>query len=122
MRRVGSCPLGCPLASSSTCEVASARAGSWPGVPTTLLTPGGVGHCGGAAVGEGRSHRGKQRDTDPRGSWPQDVAWPVALSRGSAVIDPCLITRHVVPANEAVVTEPEEPVEARLQGRCGGTA
>lgn len=122
MRRVGSCPFGCPLASSSTGEDASARAGSWPGVPTTLLTPDGVGHCAGAAVGEGCSHRGKQRDTDSGGSWPQDVAWPVALSRGSTVIDLFMVTRHVVSANESVVIEPEEPVEARLQGRCGGTA
>lgn len=122
MRRVGSCPLGCPIALSRACEISSARAGSWPAVPATLLAPDGVGHCGGAAVGAVCSHRGKQRDIGPGGSSPEDVAWPVASSRRSAVIDPRLITRHVVPANEAVVTEPEEPVEARLQGRCGGTA
>lgn len=122
MKRVGSCPFGCPVAWSRACEISSARAGSCPVVPTTLLTPDGVGDCGGAAVGAVCSHRGKQRDIGPGGSSPEDVAWPVAWSRASAVLDLGLITYPGVPANEAVATREEEHVEARPQGRGGGAA
>lgn len=122
MRRVVSCPFGCPIACSRACEISSARTGSWPVVPTTLLTPDGVGHCGGAAPGAGCSRRGKQRIIDRGGPSAADIAWPVVSSRLPAATYPCQETPLAVPANEAVAREADGHVEACPLGRGGGAA
>lgn len=122
MRRVSGCPVGCPLASSWASEIARARVGSWPGVPTTLLTPDWGGRCGGAAGVDRCCHRGSHRDIKRGGPSPADIAWPVASSHGSAAPSPCPVSPMAVPTNEAVTGHADGHVEACPHGRGGGAA